>query len=337
MSLKVFVVGYKNHARRVITRILKSGLCCEIYVFHPEIHRLSGIEELDPSIKKTQDLTDIAKCECIFICSPSTTHVHYLKELLGISLKHGCFPYVYCEKPVAVNSQEIEWLEDNFVYFSTKLKVGFNFLYSDFVIEAAKRIRSEDIGKPISAFFQQSHGLAGKKDFASNWRARDTNPFSQILGNLSIHYIHASQYLFGKVKYSFLVEDNVLALKNPDSISLLLHHESGVQSHIFCSYATVYSNHFSLYFTNGLLDQTPNGLVMLTPRDTFNIAGEFTLPPKYILSERGAERDVTLDKSIGDFLQCVLNKVDINPLELTSAIEACKLVIDLKSRSSHDS
>ena len=217
------------------------------------------------------------------------------------------------------------------------MKVGFNFLYSDFVIEASRCIGNKSVGKPISAFFQVSHGLASKKDFASNWRARDTNPFSQLVGNLSIHYIHASQYLFGKVKNFFLAENTAFASENPDSMSLLLHHECGVLSNIFCSYATVFTSHFSLYFTDGLLDQTNEGLVMMSPRDTFNGAGEFTLPPKIVLSEQGAQRDVTLDKSINNFLRDVLSNVDFDPIEMMSAIEASKLVIEVTSKTFHPS
>jgi len=337
VSLRVFVVGYKNHARRVVKSILRSQLCSEIFVYHPEIEKLNEIEDLGSSIRRTNDLTVAIKCSCVFICSPSNTHISYLKELLRLSSEHGCEPYIYCEKPVAVTLKEVEWLETNFSRFAARLKVGFNFLYSDFVIEASSCIGNNSIGKPISAFFQVSHGLASKKDFASNWRARDTNPFSQLVGNLSIHYIHASQYLFGKVKNFFLSESNAFASENPDSMSLSLHHECGVHSHIFCSYATVFTSHFSLYFTDGLLDQTSEGLVLMSPRDTFNEAGEFTLPPKIFLSKQSAQRDVTLDKSINNFLQDALNNVDFGSIELMSAIEASKLVIEVTSKTFHPS
>jgi len=337
MALKVFVVGYKNHARRVIKHLIKSKLCDEIFVFHPGKGKLKEIEYFGELVLKTNDLEDAMKCSCIFICSPSNTHVYYLKELLGLSPEHGRQPYIYCEKPVAVTLNEVRWLETNFSSLSARLKVGFNYLCSDFMLEASQFIKNQKIGKPVSAFFQASHGLATKNDFSSNWRAQDTNPFSQLVGNLAIHHIHASQHLFGKVKNYLLAEHSAFDAKNPDSVSLLMHHECGVQSHIFCSYATVFSKRFSIYFTDGLLEHSHEGLVLMAPRDTYNDAGEFISPPKVVLSEQGIERDVSLYRSITNFLLDVIDEKDFSPVELKSALEASEIVIEITSKTFHPS
>lgn len=332
MTLKVFVVGYKNHAQRVIKNLVSSKLCSHIYVFHPDKGKLDEIENFSSLVLKTYNFVNTMKCSCIFICSPSNTHFYYLKELLRLSLEHGHLPYIYCEKPVVVSSNEIQWLENNFSNFSKKLKVGFNFLCSDFILEASRLIKTESSGKPISAFFQTSHGLAAKKNFSNNWRAHDTNPFSQILGNLAVHFIHASQYLFGKVKNYLLLEQNTFSSINPDTTSLLLKHENGVQSHIFCSYATVFSKRFSIYFTDGFLDQSHKSLVLMGPRETYNDAGEFTIPQKQILSEQSVERDTSLKQSIINFLLDVINEREFDPLGLIAAIDASKIVIEISTK-----
>lgn len=109
---------------------------------------------------------------------------------------------------MAVTLEEIEWLEENFVHLHSRLRVGFNFEYSDFFIEASKHINDLSMGEPISALFQISHGLATKKEFQHNWRAQDNDPFSQLVCNLAIHYIYASQRLFGTIQSSSLVNSN---------------------------------------------------------------------------------------------------------------------------------
>jgi predicted dehydrogenase len=250
---------------------------------------------------------------------------------------NGPIPYIYCEKPVATSSDEIRWLEANISFFSKKLKIGFNLLYSDFVIETSRLIQNKSIGKPLSIFFQTSHGLAGKNNFGSNWRAHDPNPFSQLIGNLAIHHVHVCHYLFGEVDKFLLTESNAFNARNPDTISLLLHHESGVQSHIFCSYATICFKRFSVYFTDGLLEHSDEGLVMRSPRNFSNSAGEFATPPKNVVSEHSVYSDATLYQSITNFLEKVMTGEGLGEGNVRSAIAASKIVLEIISKTRHPS
>ena len=215
--------------------------------------------------------------------------------------------------------------------------VGFNLLCSNFVIETKRLIRNKTVGVPISAFFHASHGLAGKRNFSLNWRAYDPNPFAQLIGNLAIHYIHASLYLFGPLENFLLLEDNALSVRNPDTLSLMMRHKSGVHSHIFCSYATVFLKRFSTHFTDGLLEHSHAGLALSTPRDTYNSDGEFIAPPRTIINDQGIERDNSLARSVTTFLEEVGLGNKMCPHSLSSAINASKIVLDMTSASVHPS
>ena len=119
MSLRVFVIGYKNHAWRIIRHLAQSNSCDEIVVFHPDKAKLNNIEHLNKTVVKTDDLKEAFSCSCIFICSPSNTHVRYLQDLLSLQQATACMPPIYCEKPIATTADEIKWLEANFSFFQT--------------------------------------------------------------------------------------------------------------------------------------------------------------------------------------------------------------------------
>lgn len=86
---------------------------------------------------------------------------------------------------------------------------------------------------------------------------------------------------------------------------------------------------YSIYFSDGLLDEADNELIMRAPRDTYNSRGEFTLPPKVIVSENVSEREFTLNRSINRFLKDSINKEYFPPSDLNSAIEVSKFVIGI--------
>lgn len=222
-------------------------------------------------------------------------------------------------------------VKKKFQRLSHRLQIGFNLVHSKFAQFTASYIKDKKVGKPVAAFFQVSHGLAAKKEYQSNWRAISPNPFSRMIGNLSIHHIHLSLMLFGQVRSSLFVESNSFKKPNPDSISILMHHKNNVQTHIFCSYATVFSKKYSIYFTNGLLEQTTEGLKLWTPRDSFGENGEYIRPPELELSQEGAERDTTLKRSIQHFIEELNSGNDLSGNQLLNAINASEEVLKLTS------
>lgn len=77
MVVKAFVIGYRNHAGRVIEHLASSGLCDEIFIFHPKKLLDTASQKLGVLVTPTNNFFDVVKCSCVFICSPSKTHVQY--------------------------------------------------------------------------------------------------------------------------------------------------------------------------------------------------------------------------------------------------------------------
>jgi len=329
MLPNAFVIGYKNHAFRIIKNVLKSKCFEKVFVYHPDKNRLSDISVLDDSICPTDDFNMTSKCLCIFIASPTHTHYEYLKKIYDSPKKTDSFPYVYCEKPIAANWDEINWLKTNESKLFPTLRVGFNFVYSDFSRAVSRYTKSKEIGLPTSANFQSTHGLAFKPDMGKNWRFADDNIFSKLLGNLCIHYIHLSLHLFGAIVDSYSIESRACEHENSDGSLVTLRHANGTLTSIFVSYATIYSKRFNVFFTDGMVEQSGNLLSVRLPRDVFDSEGEFCEPPQIVLASENSNRDSTLTISVDRFINDSLEGKVFNQEDFRCAVEASEVVLKL--------
>lgn len=329
MLPNAFIIGYKNHASRIIKNVLESKCFEKVFVYHPDKNRLSDISALDDSICPTDDFNLTSTCLCIFIASPTHTHYEYLKRLYDFPKKMDSLPYVYCEKPIAANWDEINWLKTNESKLYPTLRVGFNFIYSDFSGAVSRYIKSNEIGLPTSANFQSTHGLAFKPGMGKNWRFVDDSIFSRLLGNLCIHYIHLSLHLFGSIVDSYSIENRACEHDNSDGSLVTLRHVNGTLTSIFVSYATVYSKRFNVFFTDGMIEQLGNHLSVSLPRDVFDSEGEFCEPPKKVLASKNNNRDSTLIISVDRFINDSLEEKIFSQEDFRCAVEASEVVLKL--------
>jgi len=323
----VFIVGYRNHAHRIIANLSKSGAYKNIYIYHPNKEVCNAIKKLHPKSIATNIFSDCLFCSSIYIASPSETHVFYLKKLLELS--NGDLPYIYCEKPVATTTSEIKWLKTNYHTFKNKLFVGFNLNFSNFPSLIEKLIASNEIGSPIYANFHVSYGLAFKKEFDDNWRFNNQKPFSTLIGNLGIHYINMCVRLFGEPIKSSLIEAHHANHKNSDTCILQMRHASNVTSNIFLSYATIYNEEYKVCFTDGEINQSQGKIKLFYPRDIFDANGEFTRPNPETLYTQTNERDSTLSRSINFFINKVVKGIPLEESELESSINTSSTILKL--------
>ena len=99
MSLRIGVIGYKNHAKRLVDLLDDSTEARCVSLFHPE--KRSGDSRL------TRKLDDLLDLDAIVVASPNNTHFPYLKELAD-----RFTGYVFCEKPPVSNLGELEALQN---------------------------------------------------------------------------------------------------------------------------------------------------------------------------------------------------------------------------------
>lgn len=321
------VIGYKNHAERIIKILLKKSFFQKLYIYHPVLSKLEIVKKIDKRIVITDNLDDVIHCNSVFISSPSETHVFYIKKILKIFSKSKIIPYIYCEKPLAVTKEEIEWLNNNKSSLHKKVFVGFNMIFSDFAKIVKDCIKNERLGRPIFGNFHISHGLAFKKNIKDNWRFQNTNLFSNILGNLGVHYIHLCNDFFGKIVECNVSSYSVKKFKNIDTTLIHLKSDKGVLNSIFLSYSTIYSNHFELYFTNGSIQFLDGLLLEVGPRDYFDELGNFAAPPKKIILQNQNKEDNSLERSLDFFIQTSSDQNFFKPNLFDMALKASGTIL----------
>jgi predicted dehydrogenase len=329
-KLNVLVIGYKNHARRIINHLNTIDLIAKIFVYHPNADRLPiSSEDEKHKLIYTDDESTLSKVDAIFIASPSETHLEYIKKITGEDAERGSIPYVYCEKPPATNASEIEWLKNNESKIWQKVYFGFNFRFSNFAQIARRLIRTNEIGEPIQANFNLSHGIAFKKGIEKNWRFANPNIFSKITGNVGIHYADLACNLFGKAGQFHIMERNIAGHTQNDTATITMQHPNKVVTSIFLSYSTVYSSNLQIYFDDGILAENSGRIRLISPRDTFNDNGEFIEPEGTVLENGGGCENEPQDLllSLNYFIDVVANGSSFRSTDFKNSLSITELFI----------
>lgn len=329
--LQIVVIGYKNHAERVI------NILCEIHsvelvmVYHPDSKKIIGLSKNTYSkIQFTSSWNSLINSDAFFICSPSETHMDYISKIFDSHKKNNFLPYVYCEKPAATSKKELNWIKSKSQEFYKTLYFGFNYRFSSLMIQLKKTIASGGLGTPIYANFNISHGIAFKKEMGENWRFSNPSVFSKITGNLGIHYVDMCISLFGSIKNVSITERNIAKNSQPDTAIINLFFESGMICNIFLSYATVFSQTADIFFTNGLLKENNDKIDIFSPRDTFNKDGEFCQPKalQINLNYEFNNSKSGLNESISYFMSKVENDCFFNKKEYDQSLNASEIFLN---------
>lgn len=326
--LQIVVIGYKNHAARVINILCDLSSVESVMVYHPDSTKTGSLfEDAHFKIQYTSLWDNLVNADAFFICSPSETHVDYISKILEINRGNDSFPYIYCEKPPGIDKKELKWLQTMNLKLYKNLYFGFNYRFSNLYTHLKKTIESGKLGSPIYANFAVSHGLAFKRGIAKNWRFSDPSVFSKITGNLGIHYIHMCLGLFGLIKNISIEEQNIAKNSQPDTAIISLIFESGMICNIFLSYATIFSQETNVYFTNGLLKENNDIIDIFYPRDTFNADNEFCLPTAFNLELKNSKSG--LKESICYFMSKVEKGTFLDKKSYDQSIKAAEILFDV--------
>ena len=113
MVVNVGIIGYRNHAQRLISLVETNSECKLKHIFHPN-------KKID-DFRGTNNFSDLLECDVIIISSPNLTHYEYLKKLKSFT------GYIFCEKPPAVSLEDLNELK--IIDDTRKRKTFFNFKY----------------------------------------------------------------------------------------------------------------------------------------------------------------------------------------------------------------
>jgi len=327
--MKIGFIGYRNHAKRLMALVDQLAFRKEFIIYYPDSRKLSASfsgEGLKAKIELTSVLRPLYDTDVVFIASPARTHFHYL-DLLRKNFKG----YIFCEKPPCSNLKELNALAAFNPRFKSRCLFNFCFRHSLFSKACFSAIKSGKHGTPISLSFRNSHGLAFKESFSSNWRNTSRGVLENILGNLGIHYVDLTAHLLGKVKnitaHSVKISGRT---RHKDSVILIIETGSALPTTIFLSYACPHEDSAKLVLSDGIIELDNGVLSLRRPRDTFDKSGLFAPPPADVIATFANARsyyDDAIKGSISDFFKVIKASSGIPLSNFASSINSTRLLL----------
>lgn len=173
-----------------------------------------------------------AGIEVVFVCAYNNVAAEYTIKALQAG-KH-----VFCEKPPARTTTELQEVLKAEAGSGKVLKYGFNHRYHYSVMEAKKIIDSGEMGRLL--WLRGVYGKAGSIDYHKNWRNYRNFSGGGILIDQGIHMLDLMRFFSGQdfthinsfVTTSFWdidAEDNAFAIMQSDEKVTAMLHSSATQ------------------------------------------------------------------------------------------------------------
>ena len=283
--MKISIIGYKNHASRLENLLKSIGITPYMWNHH------------------TDNFSNLIGSDAILISSPNDTHVHYIKRILRISPDS----YIFCEKPPAVNLDDLDYLDG--LSLGDKSKIFFNFNRRFSYI--SKLVKEKDLGKPVHFNFVSSHGLAFKDTFKDNWRFTSTNELMGVYGTVAVHYIDMCIWLLGECENININKSTYSGSNLADSVTIDMKFKNGCTTNIFVSYVTPFINRSNMIFENAIVEQEDGVINLYENWNTVDEKGFFKKPHKQTLLEMKSSREYyndSLKNSLVEFVKTVKSK-----------------------------
>ena len=210
-KLKVGIIGFGKMGQIRANSLESSGKVLVNSVFD----KRTLLADMDPKAAETADeIIKDPKIDAVFICTPN-----YLNKPLTIqALEEG--KHVFCEKPPAFNSHEVEEIIAAERISGKKLMYGFNHRHHESIHHMKKLIDSEKYGKVL--WMRGRYGKSVDKSFFDSWRAKKSLAGGGILLDQGIHMLDLFIMLGGEfdsvqsdvsnLYWNLDIEDNVFAI-----------------------------------------------------------------------------------------------------------------------------
>ena len=319
MVVTVGIIGYRNHAQRLISLIDDDSRCKLKYIFHPN-------KKIDDD-RATNNFSLLFECDVIIIASPNKTHYDYLEKLESFS------GYIFCEKPPVINQNELNKLKETININGKKLFFNFNYRFSGLNNIFKKYLKSEEIGDIVYIEIIASQGLAFKQNYSKSWRADGVNNKFNLLDTVTIHYLDLMNYYFGTSKNQFyfpkMISKNGTSF---DTGQLLLEYEKFNIS-IINSYSTPFIGELLIIGTNGYISIRNGVLEVNTPRDTFDKNNFFISPPISFTQKFNMQDDYksSLKNSFNFFISHVVDNKEFDISLYETSLKTTQSILELRS------
>ena len=323
-KIKFGIVGYGKMGRIREESIFNSSDAKLV-----SIYEISEYYHIDEGVILCNSFSDIltTDIDAVIISAYVSVAANYVIEALNAG-KH-----VFCEKPPAMTSKEMENVIETEKKTGKLLKYGFNHRFHYSIMEAKKTIASGNLGKML--WMRGVYGKAGSIDFHDNWRNYKKYSGGGILLDQGIHMVDLFRY-FSEDEFECLnahlttsfweveCEDNAfLTLKSKNNVIATLHSSATQWKHKFLLEMEFENGYINL---DGILSSTrsyaPETMVvgMREFEDTTFAMGK----PKESITYY--EYDKSWDFELKEFIDAVNGKSIINNGTSKDALEIMKLV-----------
>ncbi len=303
--MKTGIIGYgkMGQIRHELFNSIEDCKVCSIY------DPISNIPE-SLKVASPQDIINDSTIDTIIIATPN----YMIAPLVIEALNAG--KNVFAEKPPGMSLKEVNNME-NAVKKNPHLilKFGFNHRYHDAIMEAKKRIDSNEFGDVL--WMRGRYGKSVNPNFVNEWRADKKLAGGGILMDQGIHMLDLFLHFCGEFeeaksfcskKYWELdIEDNVFAIfQNKKGQTASLHSTMTQWRHLFS---------LELFLEKGYM--VINGILSASGVYTYNGGEELTIAlnrspaPAAIHSEEEKlvfKEDLSFEREINEFIDCIKEK-----------------------------
>ncbi|MBC8946607.1 Gfo/Idh/MocA family protein [Xenorhabdus indica] len=131
--------------------------------------------------------------DVVDICTPNFLH----KEMVLEAIKHG--KHIYCEKPLALNSQDAKEMMAAATDAGVKTLVGFNYMKNPTAQLAKEIISKGEIGEVVHFYGTHNEDYMADPLSPIHWHCFKDKAGLGALGDLASHIINMAQYLVGDI------------------------------------------------------------------------------------------------------------------------------------------
>ena len=318
--IKVGIIGYGKMGK-IRNQVIDS--LADVKVI--SVFDTAKIEAEGKIVDDPDKIINDPEIDSVIIATPN-----YLNKNLTIQcLKNN--KHVFCEKPPAFNSIEVEEICQVEEKSGKKLMYGFNHRHHSSIKKMKKLIDGKDFGKVL--WMRGRYGKSVDKTFYNNWRAKKKYAGGGILIDQGIHMLDLFLYLggdFDKVQasvsnlyWNLNVEDNVFAtLENTKTgMAASLHSTMTQWRHLFSLEVFLQKGYLIL---NGLKTSSNTyGDEILTITKNRSAAPAATWEDEENITFRN---DESWESELNEFFDAIKNNKKIKSGNSSDALKLMKIV-----------
>ena len=198
-KIKVGFIGF-GYFSKVRINILRSIARIELVgYFDPNVENQSGLARF----KQLEDMFQVI--DAVIISVPPALASKYVLKSLKANL------HVFCEKPPAISSEELQEIRTQYLISQTVLAYGFNHRVHDSFLKIKEEINSQKFGKIL--WMRGRYGKEVDEHYLNNWRCDYSLSGGGIVMDQGIHLIDMMSVLAGGFdEFNAILTNNYLQI-----------------------------------------------------------------------------------------------------------------------------